>query len=154
MITKPSLADLKEINQVAKQVHDMHVAWRPDIYVVSEAPMDIDYYRDLLQNNGIFVFKESDRIIGYITFSFFERSNAVMRYKKILHIEQIAVDEKSRNRGVGGRLICHVIDYAKSLDCTDMMLTVSKDNIKAQKFYEKLGMDVENIKLSMSLEPK
>jgi len=151
MITKPALDDLKEINQIARQAHDLHVAWRPDIYVTFETPLATDYYRELLHNDGILVFKENGRIIGYITFSFFERNNAVMRYKKFLHIEQIAVDEKSRNRGVGSKLMTYVIDYAKNLGCTDMMLTVNEANIKAQKFYEKLGMSVENVRLSMTL---
>ena len=151
MIIKPTLDDLKEINKIAKQVHAMHVAWRPDIYVASEAPITTEYFSEILQNDGILVFKENDRTIGYIMFSFFERNNAVMRYKKILHIEQIAVDEKNQNKGVGSQLMCHVIDYAKNLGCTDMMLTVNEDNIKARKFYEKFGMSVENVRLSMTL---
>ena len=151
MIIKPTLDDLKEINKIAKQAHDMHVAWRPDIYVTSETPIDIDYYRELLQNDRILVLKENDRTIGYIMYSFFERNNAVMRYKKILHIEQIAVDEKNQNKGVGSQLMTYVIDYAISLGCTDMMLTVNEANIKARKFYEKLGMRIENVRLSMTL---
>ena len=38
MLQLATLADREAVNAIAKQIHDLHVAWRPDIFCASEEP--------------------------------------------------------------------------------------------------------------------
>ena len=141
----PKMNDFDRINELAKQVHDMHVNWRPDIFLSTNEVISKIDFKDLIHNKEIFVEKKQDEILRYITFKIKEVKNANMRYRKQLSIEAICVDEKNRDKGIGTLLLEFVENAAKEKGCTDMYLTVNEENINAIKLYEKFGFNVKNI---------
>lgn len=150
-IIVPKIEDFDEINKIAKQVHEMHVKWRPDIYVSVDEVIQKDLFKELVMNKEIYVIKEKDKIIGYVTFKINEKQRHGMHDRKIINIEAIGIDKKYRNKGMGSKLINHIINIGKKQKCTDLYLSVNEENINAIKFYEKLGMKVKNISYSMKI---
>ena len=88
------LEDFKKVNKLAKQVHELHVNWRPDLFLSVDKVISKEDFKEMIQAKEIFVAKIKDEIVGYITFNIKEKDNPSMRYRKQLQIEAICVDEK------------------------------------------------------------
>ena len=150
-IEVPKMTDYIEINNLAKQVHRIHVKWRPDLYLDIDEVIKKEDLKEKIQSNEIIVAKMQNNIVGYVTFNIQEKNNPIMRYRKQLQIEAICVDENNRCKGIGTELLKHLKNIAKEKNCTDMYLTVNKENINAIKLYEKFGFKVKSIAYSMQI---
>ena len=148
----PKIEDWKEVNKIAKQVHELHVAWRPDIFVSVEDVIEKERYKILIEAKDIYIIKEGEIIVGYATIERKERDVHGMHYRKIINLEAIAIDENYRGKGYGTALINYIIDLAKKENCTDLYLTVNEENEDAIKLYERVGMRVRNISYSMKIK--
>ncbi len=151
IIEIPKITDYIEINNLAKQVHRLHVKWRPDLYLDIDEVIKKEDLKEKIQSNEIIVAKMQNNIVGYVTFNIQEKNNPIMRYRKQLQIEAICVDENNRCKGIGTELLKHLKNIAKEKNCTDMYLTVNEENINAIKLYEKFGFKVKSIAYSMQI---
>lgn len=147
----PKIEDFAKVNVLAKQVHELHVNWRPDLFLSVDEVISKEYFEEMIQTRQIFVAKMQDEIVGYITFNIKEKSNPSMRYRRQLQIEAICVDEKNRGKGIGTELLNHIKEFGKENNCTDLYLTVNKENENAIKVYEEFGFKVKSIAYSMQI---
>lgn len=147
----PKIEDFEKVNVLAKQVHELHVNWRPDLFLSVDEVISKEYFEEMIQTRQIFVAKMQDEIVGYITFNIKEKSNTSMRYRRQLQIEAICVDEKNRGKGIGTELLKHIKEFGKENNCTDLYLTVNKENENAIKAYEEFGFEVKSIAYSMQI---
>ena len=60
--------------------------------------------------------------------------------RKILYIDDLCVDKKSRGQHVGKALFEFAKDEAKRLGCYEVTLNVWEGNDSAYKFYDAMGM--------------
>ena len=150
-IEVPKMTDYIEINNLAKQVHRIHVKWRPDLYLDIDEVIKKEDLKEKIQSNEIIVAKMQNNIVGYVTFNIQEKNNPIIRYRKQLQIEAICLDENNRCKGIGTELLKHLKNIAKEKNCTDMYLTVNEENINAIKLYEKFGFKVKSIAYSMQI---
>ncbi len=151
IIEIPQIEDFNKVNQLAKQVHELHVNWRPDLFLSVHEVISKENFKEMIQAQEIFVAKIQDNIVGYITFNIKEKNNPSMRYRKQLQIEAICIDEKNRGEGIGTELLEYAKKLGKENNCTDLYLTVNKENEKAIKIYEKFGFKVKSIAYSMEI---
>ena len=151
IIEIPKITDYIEINNLAKQVHRLHVKWRSDLYLDIDEVIKKEDLKEKIQSNEIIVAKMQNNIVGYVTFNIQEKNNPIMRYRKQLQIEAICLDENNRCKGIGTELLKHLKNIAKEKNCTDMYLTVNEENINAIKLYEKFGFKVKSIAYSMQI---
>lgn len=147
----PSIEDFKKVNELAVQVHEMHVQWAPNLYKSVEEVISKEYFEILVKNEEIYVAKLQNEIVGYIIFNIKEKENPSMRYRKQLNIDAICVDKKYRGKGIGTKILESIKEIAKSKGCTDLYLTVNQENENAIKMYEKFGFKVKNIAYMMKL---
>ncbi len=151
IIEIPRIEDFNKVNELAKQVHELHVNWRPDLFLSVDEVISKEDFEKMIQAKEIFVAKIEDEIVGYITINIKEKINPSMRYRKQLQIEAICVDEKTRGKGIGTQLLKHIKQYGKENDCTDIYLTVNEENVSAIKMYEEFGFKVKSIAYSMQI---
>ena len=151
IIETPKIEDFKEVNKLARQVHELHVNWNPDLFLSVNEVITKDHFEKMIEAKEILVAKIEDEFVGYVTFNIKEKENPSMRYRKQLNIEAICVDEKHRGEGIGTELLNYLKDYGKQLGCTDLYLTVNKENKKAIKMYENFGFKVRNIAYIMKI---
>lgn len=147
----PQIKDYVDVNRLAIQVHELHVGWRPDLFISVDEVISRKYFNELISNKNIFVAKLEEKIVGYIIFNIREKSVPSMRYRKQLNIDAMCVDEKHRGKGIGTQLLNFIKEVAKENNCTDLYLTVNEENVNAIKTYEKFGMKVKNIAYSMQI---
>ena len=150
-IELPKLDEFRKVNKLAKQVHELHVNWRPDLFLSVDKVISKEDFEKMIQAKEIFVAKIEDEIVGYITINIKEKINPSMRYRKQLQIEAICVDAKTRGKGIGTELLKYVKKFGKENNCTDLYLTVNKENENAIKAYEKFGFKVKSIAYSMKI---
>lgn len=60
-------------------------------------------------------------------------------WNRYCYIEDIAVDQKFRQHGIGRRLIAAAIEWAKAGNLPGIMLETQNNNVAACRFYESCG---------------
>ena len=150
-IIQPTMNEQHEINELAKQVHKLHVNWNPDLFLDVEEVISMERLNNLMETNSIYVSKIDNKIVGYIIFDIKEKDNGFMRYRKLLSIDTLCVDKDFRGQGIGTKMLEFAKGIAKEQNCTDMHLTVNPNNENAIKVYEKFGMGVHNLSYMMKL---
>lgn len=61
------------------------------------------------------------------------------------HIEDVVVDTETRGKGVGKRLIAHLVDMARHRDCYKVILDCAEDNVP---FYERCGFKRKEVQMA------
>ena len=150
-IIQPKVENQVEINNLAKQVHKLHVNWNPDMFLDVEQVIPIERLKKLLETESIYIAKIENKIVGYIIIDIKEQDNGFIRYRKILSIDTLCIDEKFRGQGIGTKMLEFAKRLGKEKNCTDMHLTVNPNNKNAIKVYENFGMKVNNISYMMKL---
>lgn len=150
-IIQPKIENQVEINNLAKQVHKLHVNWNSDMFLDVEQVIPIERLEKLLETESIYIARLENKIVGYIIIDIKEKDNGFMRYRKILSIDTLCIDEKFKRQGIGTKMLEFAKRLGKEKNCTDMHLTVNPNNKNAIKVYENFGMKVNNISYMMKL---
>lgn len=95
-----------------------------------------------------FVAVINKKVIGYATYFFAYYSWT----GKSMYLDDLYVNEKYRHQGVGKKLLDTVIDLAKNKKCKKMRWQVSNWNKNAQKFYEYIGAEIDDVELNCDLK--
>lgn len=108
--------DYLQVEELMKQVHDMHVELCPNIYKP----------------------EEDDKVVGVLSYIFRMISGKVVVDRKVMFIESLAVDEKYRNRGIGRGLLDRAKEICKAKGCDSLELQVNAKNIRAWEIYKNM----------------
>ncbi len=100
---------------------------------------------DFIKNQSSFGFlaKNNKKTIGYASVHIIDKIN-----RRSCLIEDVVVEKNQRGKGVGKKLIMHIINFSKSKSCDKIILNSSESNIL---FYEKLGFVQNEIQLVMRI---
>ena len=150
-IIQPTIDEWSKINELAKQVHKLHINWNSDLFLDVEEVISMERLNKLLETDSIYVAKVNGEIVGYIIIDIKEKDNGFMRYRKLLSIDTLCIDEDFSGQGIGTKILEFAKNIAKEENCTDMHLTVNPNNENAIKVYEKFGMKVYNLSYMMKL---
>lgn len=95
------------------------------------------------QNSIILVIEFNNIIIG--TAKIFIEYKMHNNFKNIGHLEDVIIDEKYRNKGLGMKLIQELIKIAKDNNCYKIILNCNEDNKKAINLYLKNNFVIKTI---------
>ena len=143
--------DRAAIEVLSQQVHRMHVAWRPDIYVLADEMWPQSRFDDAVSHRQLFVAKDADTVVGYVLVKIRDYDMTGHAKRRVLLIDEICVDESRRNQGVGTEMMIGVRAIAKAFGCTDMQLGVYPQNNEALAFYQKCGFRIRSIDMQMKI---
>lgn len=153
IIRKAKLNDFQGVHKLIMQVHKLHVCKRNDIYKDVD-PMNFEEFKtELSNNNNIYLIAEFENKIVGICFSQMKEilNNKIMKNRKILHIEDICVDEGYQKKGIGKKLYNQIVQLAKENNIDNIELMVWGFNENAIKFYKNLGMNIKNLKFEQKI---
>ena len=109
--------------------------------------------QEIIDNKSMYIARVNDKVAGYILIGrIVEGIKPGYKYRKELPIDAMIVDEDMRGKGIGTKLLEHVIDLAEENNCTGIRLTVNEENDSARKLYEKVGMKLKNVAYNLTLE--
>ncbi len=152
MILEPAKeSDWESIRKLSVQIHDLHAAWRPDIYFHSEEPYPKDAFLEDISNNLVYTAKEEETVLGYIVLCFIKKGGPGTAEKTLMRIESICVDESCRGNGIGRQMLTQAREIARSFGCTGLILGVHPENEQGVAFYEKCGFTVRTINMEMNI---
>lgn len=134
--------DLDRVNELRKQVNDLHSEALPAIFKKGFPEELRDYvfaiFGDPLKK--ILVCERDDAICGVAILNHITRpSTPFMHERDFLDIDEFCVDEACRRQGVASELIDFISDYAKSQGFDRIELNKWEFNSGALEFYEAAG---------------
>ena len=93
--------------------------------------------------NSIFVIECSNKIIG--TISFLIEQKLIHNLGKVLHVEELVIDENFRNNKLGTKLLNLAKKYEQDNECYKIILNCNENN---RIFYEYADFSFKNIQMS------
>jgi len=135
----------QDINRISGQVAALHTAWRPDLFRYAEISYPKEVMEQLIKEKSIFVAKVGGTVIGYTAFWIWDTNGECSVPRKVMSIQDFAVDEPYRNRGFGTAMMQDLRVLAQAFRCTDLQLTVYPQNDEAVAFYQKCGFTIKSI---------
>ena len=137
--------DREKVNELARQVHAMHVAWRPDIYEMVEEIYPQDRFSEEVARRQLYEAKIGGQVTGYVLLKIREYNWPGVVKRKVMLVDEIAVDDRCRNQGIGTAMMEEVRVLARAFGCTDLQLGVYPQNDAAVAFYQKCGFTIRSI---------
>lgn len=134
--------DLNRVNELRKEVNELHVKGRPDIFKGGFGEEIKNYIYDVwnADNKDILVAERDGIICGFACVQYIDRpENPYMKERKFYDIDEFGVDEKFRRQGVATELIEFAKEDAKSRGFEKIELNMWEFNEEALAFYEAIG---------------
>lgn len=135
--------DLSGVNILRKQVNDLHVAGKPEVF----KPGFCDELRDYLYviwkepQKRIVVAELGGKIVGFAILNHIVRpENPFMFERNFLDIDEFGVDEAHRRLGIASAMVAFILDYAKQEGLCRLELNMWEFNRGALAFYEAAGL--------------
>lgn len=152
IIRKAALSDFQSILELVKQIQELHVNARPDLYTQTDKPIDNQYFNDLLEKENHFAFIVEDsqigKIIGYTIFRIETLVDSpIMKERKTLFMNELVIDKSFRGKGIGKKLFDFVVNMGKKLEVNSIDLSVAEFNQSAINFYKNAGMKIRSRRL-------
>ncbi len=140
--------DIPRLEALLYQVHGLHAAGRPDLFIHGRKKYDREGLLAILGDpygRPVFVYEQDGTVKGYCFCIHQEQSAASMVPIRTLYIDDLCVDEAFRGQGIGYRLYEYALDYARTNGYYNVTLNVWACNPAALRFYEKCGLKVQKI---------
>ncbi len=136
--------ELDRINELRKQVNDLHVEGKPDVF----KPGFSDELRDFINviwndpEQEIVVAVSDEVICGFAIIHHINKpENPFMKERDFLDIDEFCVDEAYRRKGIATDLITFIKEYAKKKGFHRIELNMWEFNQGALAFYESVGFE-------------
>lgn len=141
--------EYKTIEAIMKQVQQMHIDWRPDIYKCTETVLPLAVYEQAVREGTFFVAEYDKTVAGilFIIFRHIESPTQVTR--NIIFIDSMAVDEKYRGKGIGHAFFDFLKDFRTQKGYDGIELQVNARNAAAYKFYTDYGFSDKSINMEL-----
>ena len=145
MLQLATKADREAVNAIAKQIHDMHAAWRPDIYMSIEEHYTQERFMEAIRDRQLYVAKLAGEVAGFAVLKKCTYDWPGVVKRSVLMVEEFGVQEFCRGRGIGKAMMEDIHALARAFGCTDLQLRVYPQNDDAVGFYQKCGFEIQNI---------
>lgn len=145
-IRRANKDDIKRINELLRQVLDVHQEIRPDIFKANAKKYSDSEILEILNDESRPVFvldTENFKVAAYAFCVVSEHENNVLKKIKTLYIDDLCVDKAIRGEGLGKIMLSFVKDYAREIGCYNVTLNVWHGNSNAEHFYAKSGFTVQ-----------
>ena len=151
MIREMNLNDYEDVRILVKQIHELHLSNRPDIYNDGES-FPKEYFEKVLSdaNNLNYVYVENKKIVGVLNATL-QHTNPlpIIKPRTYYFIENLVVDKNHRRKGIAKKLFHYLTLKAKENNIDSIELNVWAFNKDAIKFYEYMGMNIKNIRMEI-----
>ena len=143
--------DRETVNRLAGQVHDSHVAWRPDIYEPVGEIYSAERFAEGISAREIYVAKLNDLVVGYVDVAIREVEDAGVKHRRILLLRSLCVEESLRGHGIGTAMMQDVFALGRAFRCSDIQLSVYPQNDAAVSFYQRCGLMIQSINMQKKI---
>ena len=147
--------DIGGIIKLLRQIADLHHTLRPDIFRKGSQKYSWGDLEAIISDKSRPVIVAVDgkgSILGYcFLFTLRHAPNAVLKDFSSLFIDDLCVDERFRNQGIGKKLFEAAKAHAKQIKAYNMYLNVWEANEGAIEFYKSMGFFTQRRRMEMIL---
>ncbi len=147
-------ADLERVNELRRQVNELHVAGKPDVFKPGFGD-ELRSYLYVIWNDPkqrIVVAEGGGSICGFAVLNHIVKpENPYMFERNFLDIDEFCVDAHFRRHGVGNAMIGFIRDYAKTQGFSRIELNMWSFNRDALAFYEATGFQTYRRYMEMEI---
>ena len=143
--------DRAAVNDLARQVHELHVSWRPDIFRMLDELYPEARFLDCIRQRQLYVAKLNGIVVGFVLLKIREYDYPGQVRRTVMVIDEICVEKSLRGHGIGTRLMEEVHALARAFGCTDLQLGVNPQNDDAVGFYQKCGFTIRSIDMQKKI---
>ena len=147
-------SELERINELRKQVNDLHVAGKPEVFKPGFCPELRDYIHVIWDDPAkrIVAAETDGKICGFAVLNHIVRlENPFMFERDYLDIDEFGVDAAYRRHGVASAMVAFIRDYAKEAGFRRLELNMWEFNQGALAFYEAAGFQTFRRYMEMKL---
>ena len=146
--------ELDSVNMLRRQVNDLHVAGKPEIFKPGFRDELRDYiyviHRDPRQK--IVVAEVNGGICGFAVLNHITRPETPFMYvRDYLDVDEFCVDEQRRRQGIASEMIGFIREYAREQGFRRVELNMWEFNRDALAFYEAAGFQTYRRYMEMKL---
>lgn len=152
-IRTAKVEDYNAVEAIMKQVHKLHVGWRPDVYKQQETILPLDEFKQAIQEQAFFVAEGEGKVVGILGLMYRHVETPVHVTKDIIFIDSMAVDEPYRKKGVGHAFFDFLKELKKEKGYDAIELQVNARNKAAYNMYRNYGFTEKSINMEL-LETK
>ena len=134
--------ELDRVNELRRQVNELHVAGKPEVFKPGFSDDLRDYVRTIFHDpeQKIVVAAENEAVCGFaVLHHIFKPENPFMFERDFLDIDEFCVDETRRRQGVASAMVRFIKDFAKEQGFHRIELNMWEFNRDALAFYEAAG---------------
>ena len=134
--------DLDRVNELRRQVNDIHVAGKPEVFKPGFCDELRDYIHAIMADpqKEILVAETEGKVCGFAVLNHIVRpENPFMFVRDFLDVDEFAVDREYRRRGIAAEMIRRIREYAKEKGIRRVELNMWEFNRGALAFYETAG---------------
>lgn len=134
--------DLEKINEIRKQVNDLHVKGKPETFKNGFSEELQNYIYTIFDdpNKKIVIYECGGIICGFAVLNHIKKPETPYMYvRDYLDIDEFGVDEKYRRQGIAREMISFIRSYAKEKGFSRLELNMWEFNQSALEFYEAVG---------------
>ena len=146
-IRSAQIEDINKISELMLQVAKIHSNARKDIFKeksIEEIKTEVN--NRINDKENILVAEENNNIHGVIIYKIKEvKEHINLKDRTILWIDELVVDEKVRNKGIGKNLFSEVKKIAKERNYDAVELNCWNFNERAIHFYKRCGMNIQRL---------
>ena len=143
--------DRAAVNDLARQVHELHVSWRPDIFRMPDELYPEARFLECIRQRQLYVAKLNGIVVGFVLLKIREYDYPGQVRRTVMVIDEICVEKSLRGHGIGTRLMEEVHALARAFGCTDLQLGVYPQNDDAVGFYQKCGFTIRSIDMQKKI---
>ncbi len=135
-------SDFDQVGQVFTQENKFHAKLVPEIIQVAKPIMTHAWFDEKLSNpnKALFVAEFGKEIVGVLLIEMMSSpDDPIFRPRTYAYLDEIAVVEKYRGRGIGQALMAKARAWALAQGASEIELNVWQVNVQAIQFYERLG---------------
>lgn len=146
-IRESKIEDLKQIAIIQKQIQDLHLKERPEIFKEKNMNMIEQELIQIMKSKEetiIVAVNEKSIIYGILIYKIKEIKNHInLQDSKILWVDDIGVNEKYRKNGIGKKLMQEAENIARLQKCNRLELNCWSFNKDALEFYKSLKLTTQ-----------
>ncbi len=130
------------VGSLHDQIHALHASGRPDLFIPAcEDSSGLILWHQSQPNRRVLVAVRSEQILGYAIITYISREGTPYTLpRRMVHVEEICVDEACQRSGAGRALMEFIYQDARERCYPRVELDVWEFNKTAQQFYNAVGM--------------
>lgn len=136
--------ELDRVNELRKQVNDLHVEGKPDVFKAGFNDELYNHIYDIWNDpEQEIVVADADGIIcGFaVVHHIYKAENPFMFERDFIDVDEFCVDERFRRQGIATEIITFIKDYTKKKGFKRIELNMWEFNQGALEFYEAVGFN-------------